>query len=151
MRSIRYRLRTEDLAWRVLEGEGVLVDLARRRILACNASATTLVAALLAGATEAELVHALCEAYDVEAERARADARELLAELPVAPVTSAGSLARPRRGARAGETVATVTATPTKSVYVRPKVDSNELFYAAAGCGKTSPRVANCQRVRRNS
>jgi hypothetical protein len=81
MDSIRYRLRSEDVAWRVLDNEGVLVDLVRQRLHVCNDSATLVVEALRSECTVEELARSVCEFYDVDVETARADIGRLLGAL----------------------------------------------------------------------
>jgi hypothetical protein len=81
MDSMRYHLRSEDVAWRVLDNEGVLVDLVRQRLHLCNDSASLVVEALRSEATVEELARAVCDAYDIDMETARTDVRALLLTL----------------------------------------------------------------------
>ena len=81
MDSIRYRLLSEDVAWRVLDNEGVLVDLVRQRLHCCNDSATLVVETLRSESTIEDLAQALCGLYDVNVETARVDVQKLLLAL----------------------------------------------------------------------
>jgi hypothetical protein len=77
----RYHLRHEDLAWRIVEDEGVLVDLVRQRLHLCNETASFVVETLQAEPTLDDLVRRLCEVYDVDATTAHADVSRLLQTL----------------------------------------------------------------------
>jgi hypothetical protein len=81
MSSMRYRLRSEDVAWRVLDGEALIVDLPGRCLHTCNESATLIVAGLGSEPTAEDLVRVVCDHYDVDAETARADVTQLLTAL----------------------------------------------------------------------
>jgi hypothetical protein len=76
--SIRYRLCSEDVAWRVLDHETVLVNLVRQRLHLCNDTATFVVETLRSEPTLEELVQGLCETFEADVETARADVRQLL-------------------------------------------------------------------------
>ena len=91
MDSIRYRLCSEDVAWRVLDDEGVLVDLVRQRMHLCNGTATVVVEALRSEPTLEELVHGVCDSFDVDPETARADVRQLLLALEQEGVVARGA------------------------------------------------------------
>jgi Coenzyme PQQ synthesis protein D (PqqD) len=167
--SIHYRLRCEDVAWRALDGEGVLVDLVRRRLHSCNASATLVVEALHSERTAEELARAVRDLYDVETEIASMDVEKMLAKLEqegvvsrrdtdVLRVTRPDDTAaskehdKPKReqpASNAGEQPAKGRA---RRAYVAPDVSSNELFYVlAAGCGKVVPTETSCRAVPSNS
>ncbi len=68
------------VAWQVVDGQAVLVDLDQGRALALNA-AGSLLWSRLEGRSEPELVAALQEEFEVDAQRAAADVREFLALL----------------------------------------------------------------------
>jgi hypothetical protein len=67
------RLRDEGVFWREFEGEVVALDTAGSRYFAANPSAAVLWKRLSDGATEADLVDALCERFEVSRDAARAD------------------------------------------------------------------------------
>jgi hypothetical protein len=75
------RLRAEDCFWREFQGEIVALDAVESRYLSANPSAAVLWKRLSGGATEAELVSALCERYKVSREAAEADVAAFLEEL----------------------------------------------------------------------
>jgi hypothetical protein len=87
--EIRLRLRDGDLDWREVEGELVALDLRESRYLAVNRTGQVLWAALADGATPAELVERLVEAFGIERARAKDDVDAFTAELE-----SRGLLAR---------------------------------------------------------
>jgi hypothetical protein len=60
------------VAWQVIDGQAVLMDLERGRALGLNATGSFLWARL-EGRTEEELGGELCQAFPVEPERARED------------------------------------------------------------------------------
>ena len=68
------------LAWQVIDGEGLVLDLDRQRALGLNATATFLLPRLTNG-DEESLAAALAAQFDVTPETARADVRSFLAEL----------------------------------------------------------------------
>jgi hypothetical protein len=75
------RLRADNLFWRESNGEVVALDAAVSRYLAANSAATVLWKRLGEGATEADLVDALCARYEVSREVAEADVAGFLEEL----------------------------------------------------------------------
>jgi hypothetical protein len=75
------RLRADSLFWRESEGEIVALDAAVSRYFSANPSAATLWKRLVDGATEADLVDALCERYKVPRETAEADVTAFLEQL----------------------------------------------------------------------
>jgi hypothetical protein len=79
MQTSRYRLRDSKVAWRKWGDEGTLIDLTLGRVHTCNAAATVIVECLVAGASVEELTSAVTAAFDVDAERARADVIRVLA------------------------------------------------------------------------
>lgn len=68
------------LAWQVIDGEGVVLDLFRQRALGLNTTATFLLPRL-ANADVESLAAALAAQFEVTPETARADVRAFLAEL----------------------------------------------------------------------
>jgi hypothetical protein len=165
MPLIQYRLRKEVLAWRTLGEESMIVDPRGRRMHYCNQAATSLVSALGGRATEEDLVAVLCDVYEVDAERARADIRGLLPRLlaeglleervqerpPTEEECSGRACSRAMTGdpARSDDRAFDARAEsrvplPAKRPYAPPVVESSELFYAAAGCGKSAPSVSQC-------
>lgn len=68
------------LAWQVIDGEAVIVDLARGRTLGLNPSAS-LIWSLLPDHDEAAIARALTERFDVDAHTARSDVAEFVRSL----------------------------------------------------------------------
>lgn len=75
------RLRTEDVTWQEIDGELVLLDLARSTYLTTNATGAYLAKLLLDETSEEELAASLQQHYSIEADAARSDVRDFLAEL----------------------------------------------------------------------
>lgn len=75
------RLRGRELDWREIEGETVVLDVQRSLYLAVNAAGTLLWKRLADGATRAELIHCLMEAFSLDQQRAEADVDEFVALL----------------------------------------------------------------------
>jgi hypothetical protein len=69
-----------DLAWQVIDGEGVVVDLPRRRLLGLSPSAS-FIWSRIGTASEQEIAADLARAFDVEETRALADVHAFLARL----------------------------------------------------------------------
>jgi hypothetical protein len=69
------------LPWQEIDGRAVVVVPGRRELHEMDETATFLWNALASPRSEAELVEALCEAYDVEAQAAARDVRAYVAEL----------------------------------------------------------------------
>ncbi|HZN16454.1 MAG TPA: PqqD family protein [Acidimicrobiales bacterium] len=85
------KLREDAIAWREVDGETLLLDLATSKYLSINPSATVLWRLLAEGTTREALVTALDAEYRIGAEQASEDvdafledclARGLVAELP---------------------------------------------------------------------
>jgi hypothetical protein len=76
--EIVYRLRTEDLSWRVLNGEMIGLDLQRSEYLATNSSGALLWEALAQGATSTGLASLLVQRYAIEPDQARDDVERFL-------------------------------------------------------------------------
>jgi hypothetical protein len=78
--EVVYHLRTENLSWRLLDGEMIGLDLQRSEYLATNPSGALLWEALAEGATSAGLASLLMERYAIEPEQARDDVERFLAD-----------------------------------------------------------------------
>jgi hypothetical protein len=75
------RLRADSLFWREFEGEVVALDAGASRYFAANPTAAALWKRLGDGATEADLVDALCGRYEVSRAIAEADVAAFVEEL----------------------------------------------------------------------
>ena len=75
------RLRDTDLHWREIDGEIIALEARGSTYVAANGSGTLLWRALSEGSTREALVDELVRVYDVERERAEADADNFLAKL----------------------------------------------------------------------
>jgi Coenzyme PQQ synthesis protein D (PqqD) len=75
------RLRADNLFWREADGEIVALDAGESRYLLANSSAAALWTRLSEGATEADLVDALCDRYGVSRGVAGADVAAFLKQL----------------------------------------------------------------------
>jgi len=75
------RLREEDLSWRQIDAEIVAVDVTKSTYLSANESGAVLWSLLVDGATRAELATALQDRYDIDRDRAEADADAFVAAL----------------------------------------------------------------------
>jgi hypothetical protein len=71
--SERIRLRSEQVAWREVEGEIVALDVGRSLYLSANRTGALLWPALAAGTTRDELVATLTAAFELDAATAGAD------------------------------------------------------------------------------
>jgi hypothetical protein len=69
-----------DLAWQMVDGEGVVVDLPRRRMLGLSPSAS-FIWARIETSSEDEIAVELARAFDVDETRAQADVRGFVALL----------------------------------------------------------------------
>jgi hypothetical protein len=75
------RLRSDGVFWREFEGEVVALDASASRYLAANPTAAVLWKRLSEGATEPDLVDALCERFKVSRDVAKTDAAAFVQEL----------------------------------------------------------------------
>ena len=75
------RLRREDLEWRELEGEIVVLDLRRSTYLAVNRIGALLWPRLLGGATRDSLVQTLIDDFGLEGSEAESDVSAFLQAL----------------------------------------------------------------------
>ena len=72
-RAVQFRLRTEDLEWREMDGELVALEGERSIYLAANPAATLLWQRLAQGASRKELSDALVDSYGIGAALAERD------------------------------------------------------------------------------
>ena len=75
------RLRQDDVEWREIEGEIVVLDLRRSTYLAVNRIGALLWPRLAAGATRSALVQRLVDEFDLEPLTAESDVDGFLQEL----------------------------------------------------------------------
>ena len=75
------RLRSEDLTWRAVDGEVIVLDRRNWGYITINDSGALLWDRLAQGATEADLVVALTEAFAVDPADARADVERFVGAL----------------------------------------------------------------------
>lgn len=75
------RLRGEDLTWQEIDGELVILDLARSSYLTTNGTGAFLAKLLVADRSPEELAEALAAEYGIEVAEARADVDAFVAEL----------------------------------------------------------------------
>ncbi len=76
-----FRLRSQDLEWRVVDDEVVILDLREQRFLSLNHSGALLWKGIAAGASHQELADQLVSTYGIEPSQAAADVAELTASL----------------------------------------------------------------------
>jgi hypothetical protein len=72
--------RAPELAWQTIDGEGVVVDLPRRRLLGLNPTGS-FIWDRIDSASEEEISAELARAFDVEEGQARSDVRAFIARL----------------------------------------------------------------------
>ena len=77
----RISVRAEDVAWKSIDEEVVVLDLRTQRYLCLNRSAAILWPMLIAGACRDELADALARTYDIVAAAASVDVEVLLSQL----------------------------------------------------------------------
>lgn len=75
------RLRRDGIAWRELDGAGVLLDLRSSQYLSTNAVGTLILGLLQEDRSPSELMDAVADAYDVERHVVERDVEDFLAEL----------------------------------------------------------------------
>jgi hypothetical protein len=132
----------ERLAWRVLDREAVVVDLASGVTLFLNESATVVWEQMALGACVHELSSRLCERFDIDEQRATAEVHGLIAQLDALEAVIWDVLG-PRAPAR--ETLG------DRTVFVVPTVVREEAFIHATGCGKSNPTDLGCELLARDS
>jgi hypothetical protein len=69
-----------ELAWQTIDGESVVIDLPRRRVLGLN-PVGSFIWSRIDSASEEEIAAELVREFDVDEARARNDVREFLARL----------------------------------------------------------------------
>jgi len=77
----RFRLRTADLHWQVIDGEVIALEARRSHYLAANAAGAILWRALEEGSTRSGLAQRLVDTYGVDRDRALADVDTYLGQL----------------------------------------------------------------------
>ncbi|WP_051247755.1 PqqD family protein [Nocardioides halotolerans] len=75
------RLRVDDITWREIDGDLVILDLRTSTYLTANASGTVLMRELTEERTLQQLVQALADAFDLPETRAQQDAQRFVGEL----------------------------------------------------------------------
>jgi hypothetical protein len=75
------RLRVDDITWREIDGDLVILDLRSSTYLTANASASVLMRQLTEDQTLPELVKALVDEFEIPEQRARQDAQAFVDEL----------------------------------------------------------------------
>jgi Coenzyme PQQ synthesis protein D (PqqD) len=77
----RFRLRTADLHWQVIDGEVIALEARRSHYLAANPAGGVLWRAMEDGATRSGLAEQLVDTYGIERDRALADVDVYLGQL----------------------------------------------------------------------
>jgi hypothetical protein len=85
----RLTLRTDDLHWREVDDEIVVLEGRSSRYLSVNDSGVVLWRLLARGATRDELIGALVDAYGIDASSAAADTDRFVGEMRSAALLSA--------------------------------------------------------------
>lgn len=75
------KLRADDLTWREIDGDLVILDLRSSTYLTTNASGAVLMKELTEDRTDDQLVQALVGAYDIPASQAESDVRTFVEAL----------------------------------------------------------------------
>jgi hypothetical protein len=75
------RLRVDDITWREIDGDLVILDLRSSTYLTANASGAVLMRQLTEGRTLQQLVQALVDAFDLPERRAEQDVLTFVDEL----------------------------------------------------------------------
>lgn len=84
------QIRREDLEWREVEGEVVILDLRSSKYLSLNKTGAVIWRELASGeATEEGLIAALQRSSEIDEERARKDVKGLIIELRAADLLKA--------------------------------------------------------------
>ena len=89
------KLRVNDLTWREIDGDLVVLDLRSSTYLTANASATVLMKELTEERTDVELIQALVDAFGISPTQAEQEVRTFIGELD-----RNGLLAGPEGGIR---------------------------------------------------
>lgn len=85
----RLALRTDDLYWREIDDEIVVLEGRASRYLSVNDSGAVLWRLLARGATREELIAALVETYELDAAGAASDADRFLEDMRAASLLAA--------------------------------------------------------------
>lgn len=80
-RGMHMKLRANDITWREIDGDLVILDLRSSTYLTTNASGAVLMKELTDERTDDELVRALVGAYDISETQAEADVRSFVQAL----------------------------------------------------------------------
>ncbi|MDF1603436.1 PqqD family protein [Nocardioides sp. YIM 152315] len=75
------RLRGDNLTWREIDGDLVILDLRSSTYLTANASATLLMKQLIEERSAGELVHSLVTAFGIRQQQAEHDVQAFLDDL----------------------------------------------------------------------
>jgi hypothetical protein len=75
------KLRVDDITWREIDGDLVILDLRTSTYLTANSSATVLMRQLTEEQTPAQLVQALVDAFEIPEQRAQQDVQAFVDEL----------------------------------------------------------------------
>jgi hypothetical protein len=75
------RLRSDELSWRQIDDEIVILDGVRAEYLAINGAGARLWPALVDGASREQLVDLLIDTYQIDPKRATADANQFVTTL----------------------------------------------------------------------
>jgi hypothetical protein len=75
------KLRVDDITWREIDGDLVILDLRTSTYLTANASATVLMRQLTEEQTLTQLVQALVDAFEIPEQRAQQDVQTFVDEL----------------------------------------------------------------------
>jgi hypothetical protein len=75
------KLRMDDITWREIDGDLVILDLRSSTYLTANSSATVLMRQLVEERTPQQLVQALVDTFDIPERRASRDVRVFIEEL----------------------------------------------------------------------
>jgi len=76
--EFQYRLRKDELVWRGVAGETIILDLRTSLYLSLNTAAAYLWQALEKGATERQLVESLSTEFGIGADRASEDVKAFI-------------------------------------------------------------------------
>ncbi len=74
----QYQLRKDDLVWRGVDGETIILDLRTSLYLSLNSAAAYLWQSLEKGATERQMAESLSVQFGIEEERATADVKAFI-------------------------------------------------------------------------
>ena len=77
----KLQLRVDDVVWREVEDELIILELSTSVYLSLNGTARHLWEELATGTTIDGLVHVLTDQYGIDSERARGDAESFLSDL----------------------------------------------------------------------